>query len=113
MKYFRIEYGCGCGNDEEYMKFETLEAAENYAYESAIENYHSYEGLHGIRDMCNIGEEDFGVEDINEVYDNDRSLYNDIEIAYREEIESNISYYAEEISEREYLIAIGEIDEDE
>ena len=112
MKYFRINFGCGCGENEEILTFETLEAAENYAWEMAIEDYHSFEGLHGIRDINQIAEEDFGVEDIDEVYDNDRSLYNDIEIAYSEEIESNISYSAEELTEEEYLEEIGAFEEE-
>ena len=37
----------------------------------------------------------------------------EVEEIYREEIENSINYCAEEISEREYLIAIGELDEDE
>ena len=112
MKYFRINFGCGCGDNEDILTFETTEAAENYAYEMAVEDYHSFEGLHGIRDINQIAEEDFGVEDIDEVYDNDRSLYNDIEIAYSEEIESNISYSAEELTEEEYLEEIGAFEEE-
>lgn len=110
MKYFRIEFGCGCGDNEEYMKFETLEAAEDYAYESAISDYQSYEGLHGVRGMNEIAEEDFGVEDLDEVIDNDRSLYQDIELAYHEEVENSISYSAEELTEEEYLEEIGAIE---
>lgn len=107
MKYFKITYGCGCGEEEEILTFETPEAAENFAYEMAVENYHSFEGYHGILDMNDIAEEDFGVEDLNEVFENDRSLYNEIEIAYYEEIESQISYGAEELTEEEYLEEIG------
>lgn len=68
MKYFRINFGCGCGENEEILTFETLEAAENYAYESAIEDYHSYEGLHGVRDEADIAQEMFFDED-DEDYD--------------------------------------------
>lgn len=113
MKYFRINYGCGCGEEEEILTFETTEAAENFAYEMARENYYAYEGLHGVRDINDIALEDFDVEDLNEVLENNKTLYNEIEIAYSEEIENQLSYSAEEISEREYLIAIGELDEDE
>lgn len=113
MKYFKINYSCGCGDNEDILPFETTEAAENFAYEMAVENYHSYEGLHGILGINEIAEEDFGVEDLNEVYDNDRSLYNDIEIAYYEEIENTISYSAEELTEEEYLEEIGEVEEEE
>ena len=112
MKYFRINFGCGCGENEDILTFETLKAAENYAWEMARENYYSYEGLHGIRDINEIAEEDFGVEDLNEVYDNNKSLYNDIEIAYYEEIENQISYSAEELTEEEYLEEIGAFEEE-
>ena len=118
MKYFRIEFGCGCGDNEEYMKFETLEAAENYAYEAAIEDYHSYEGYHGVRSEANIAEEMFFDEDDMDYEDWDWDSLSDeqkaeVEEIYRDEIENSINYCAEEISEREYLIAIGELDEDE
>ena len=118
MKYFRIEFGCGCGDNEEYMVFETLEAAQNYACESAIEDYHSYVGLHGVRSEADIAEEMFFDEDDANYEDFDwESLSDeqkaDVEETYREEIENSINYWAEEISEREYLIAIGELDEDE
>lgn len=112
MKYFRINYGCGCGEEEEFLAFETTEAAENFAYEMARENYYAYESFHGVRDINEIALEDFGVEDLNEVYDNNKSLYNDIEIAYREEIESQISYSAEELTEEEYLEEIGAFEEE-
>lgn len=113
MKYFRINYGCGCGEEEEILPFETTEAAENFAYEMARENYYAYEGFHGVRDINDIALEDFGVEDLNEVLENNKTLYNDIEIAYSEEIENQLSYSVEELTEEEYLIAIGELDEDE
>lgn len=115
MSYFRIEFGCGCGDNEEYMEFETVDAADEYAYESAIENYHSYEGFHGVRSITDIAEEMFWDEE-DEEWDWD-SLSDEqkaeVEEIYYEEIENSINYCAEEISEREYLIAIGELDEDE
>ena len=45
--------------------------------------------------------------------DYDTGTYVDIEQTYIDERESQLNYWAEEITEREYLIGIGEIDEDE
>ena len=100
MAYFRINYGCGCGDNEEYLEFNSQHEADEYAYQSALEDYESYEGLHGIRSMSEIAEEDFGVE-LDEL-DYNTAEYIDIETSYTEERESQISYSAEEISEEEY-----------
>jgi hypothetical protein len=100
MKYFKIEYGCGCGMTEEYVELETQKEADDYAYEKAVEDYETYEGLHGIRTMHEIAEEDFDI-DLDDI-DYDSGDYMDIQMAYRDEIESSISYSAEEISEEEY-----------
>ena len=62
MAYFRITYGCGCGENEEYMEFNSQQEADNAAYQLAIEDYESFEGLHGIRSMREIAEEDFDAE---------------------------------------------------
>ena len=106
MAYFRIEYGCGCGDNTDYMIFNSQEEADNYAYQAAIDDYESYEGLHGIRSMSEIAEEDFEVS-LDDL-DYNTALYIDIETAYCEERESQISYSAEEISEEEYKEEIGE-----
>ena len=36
--------------------FESREAAEQAAYEAAVEEYEMYEGLHGILDWCEVAE---------------------------------------------------------
>ena len=100
MAYFRINYGCGCGDNEEYMEFDSEEEANEAAYQLAIENYESYEGLHGIRGMAEIAEEDFEVELDNLEYNT--AMYIDIETTYIEERESQIDYSAEEISKEEW-----------
>ena len=100
MAYFRITYGCGCGENEEYIEAKNLQAAVSIAYENAIEDYESYEGLHGIRSLQDIAEEDFDV-DIDEV-DYDSALYADIEAVYFDERESQLYYNAEEVSEEEW-----------
>ena len=106
MAYFRITYGCGCGENEEYMEFSSQEEADNAAYQLAIEDYESFEGLHGIRSMREIAEEDFDVE-LDEL-DFDTAMYIDIETTYIEERENQISYGAEEISREEWEENVNE-----
>ncbi len=96
--YFKINYSCGCGDNEEYIIANSLDEAETAAYHAAIDEYDSYEGLHGVRSMQDIAIEDFDTE-LDEA---DEMTYNDIEIAYTEEKEDTISYSAEEITEEEY-----------
>ena len=86
---FVINYGCGCGNNEEVIEAKDLEAAEKYAYECAVEDYESYEGLHGVMSLDDVCEE-YGIEDrdSDEAWD-----------AYREERESQLSYEAIELDE--------------
>ena len=62
------------------------EEAEKLARQRAVEEYESYEGLHGIRDVESIMEEDeVSEEEVMEVY--------------VEEVESWIDYRVEEIPE--------------
>lgn len=111
MKYFKIGYGCGCGDNEDYITAKDQKEADAIAYESAVEDYESYEGLHGIRGMAEIAEEDFELElDQLEYSTGD---YIAIEEAYIEERESQLNYWAEEINEKEYLIGIGELEDDD
>ena len=111
MKYFKIGYGCGCGDNEDYIIAESEADAVAIANEYAEHDYESYEGLHGIRGMAEIAEEDFGIE-LDEL-DYNTGDYIDIETTYIEERESQLDYWAEEISEKEYLIGIGELDEED
>ena len=111
MKYFKIGYGCGCGDNEDYIIAKDQKEADDTAYEAAIEDYESYEGLHGIRGMAEIAEEDFDIE-LDEL-DYNTGDYIAIEEAYLEERESQLDYWAEEITEKEYLIGIGELEDDE
>ena len=106
MAYFRIEYGCGCGENEEYMIFNSQQEANEYAYQAAIDDYESYEGLHGIRSMSEIAEEDFGVE-LDEL-DYSTAMYIDIETTYNDERESQINYGAEEVSREEWEECVNE-----
>ena len=100
MAFYKITYGCGCGENEEYMEFNSQQEADEAAYQLAIDDYESFEGLHGIRSMREIAEEDFEVE-LDEL-DFDTAMYIDIETAYLDERESQISYGAEEISREEW-----------
>ncbi len=109
MAYFKIGYGCGCGDNEDYIIAESEADAVAIANEYAENDYESYEGLHGIRGMAEIAEEDFDV-DLDGV---GTLLYIEIETAYLYERESQLDYWAEEITEREYLIGIGELEDDD
>lgn len=100
MAFYKITYGCGCGDNEEYMIFNSEEEANSYAYEKAVEDYESYEGLHGIRGMREIAEEDFDL-DLDEL-DYNTADWIDVETTYIEERENQLDYSAEEISEEEY-----------
>ena len=111
MAYYKIGYGCGCGDNEDYIIAESEADAVAIANEYAENDYESYEGLHGIRGITEIAEEDFDV-DLDEV-SFDSTLYRDIETAYIDERESQLDYWAEEITEREYLIGIGELEDDD
>lgn len=86
---FIINYGCGCGENEEIVEAKSLKYAEAYAYEKAIEDYKSFEGLHGIMDIDDVCEE-YGIEDRDS-----EEAWN----AYREERESQLNYEAIELDE--------------
>lgn len=109
MKYYKIGYGCGCGDNEDYITAHDQKEADEISYEYAIEEYEMFEGLHGIRDMHDIAEEDYGIS-LDEA---DEATYNDIEADYNDERESQLDYWAEEITEKEYLIGIGELEDDD
>ena len=109
MVYFKIGYGCGCGDNEDYITAKDQKEADTIAWEYAIEEYESFEGLHGIRGMAEIAEEDYDIS-LDEA---DDATYNDIEQDYIDERESQLDYWTEEITEREYLIGIGELEDDD
>jgi len=109
MKYFKIGYGCGCGGNEDYITAKDEKAAVEIAWEYARDDYESYEGYHGIRDMHDIAMEDYGIS-LDEA---DDATYDAIEQDYIDEREGQLDYWAEEITEREYLIGIGELEDDD
>lgn len=87
---FQIRYGMGGGfggaGDWEEIECLNLEEAQKEARERAVETYQSYEGLHGIRDLEMIMEQD----DLGEA---------DAEEVYWEEVNSWIDYDAREFVE--------------
>ena len=105
-KYYKIMYSCGCGENEEYISAATDNEAERYAYEMAVEDYHSYEGYHGVRTLEELAAEMFNVEDEEDLTE-DQLL--DAEDAYFDEIESTIYWNFEEVSFEEYLENDGRV----
>lgn len=74
--------------------FETITDAEEEAYIRAIEEYESYEGLHGIKEWRDIFEEYCEDHDLEPSTENE-DLYNDvINSLYQEEIDNWVEYYA-------------------
>lgn len=109
-RYFKIGYDCGCGDNEDYIIAASEKEANDIAYEAAIEEYESFEGLHGIRGMEDIAIDDYDLSEEDDIPD---ELYDQIYMDYLDERESQLNYWAEEITEKEYLIGIGELDEED
>ena len=87
MAYFKIHYSCGCGDNEEYIEEENLDAAYKAAYNLAVEDYESYAGLHGVLSEADIANEEFGIE----LEDADENTLEEINVRYCEEIENMYS----------------------
>ncbi len=91
MKY-KIYYGLGGSfggckrNPPEVLEFSSQEEADTYAYEMAVQEYQSYEGLHGLRGPQEIMDED-GVSE------------EDMDEAYAEEMDSWLDYFAEPLGD--------------
>lgn len=88
---FQIRYGLGggfggAGDWEDCEEAKTLEQADKIAYEYACQDYDSYDGLHGLRDIEQIMEEDRVDED-------------EAEQIWRDERESWLDYEAREVHE--------------
>lgn len=105
-KFFKITYGCGCGDNEDYITVKSEKEAYDITWEYARDDYESYEGLHGIRGMHEIAEEDYGIS-------LDDATYDAIKQDYTDERELQLNYWVEEITEKEYLIGIGELEDDD
>jgi hypothetical protein len=61
-KFYKITFSCGCGESEDFITAENYDNAMRYAYESAVEDYLSYEGYHGIPGLDDIADEMFNKE---------------------------------------------------
>jgi hypothetical protein len=89
---FAVKYGLSGGfggcerNEPEIIDAKSEKEANEYAYERAVEEYQSYEGLHGLRTVGEIMEQD----ELNE---------EEAEQAYIEEMEGWLDYYVEEVKE--------------
>lgn len=67
--------------------YESEDKAMDDAWSFAVEDYESYEGLHGIRDLTQVMEEE-GIEDEDEAMD-----------IYFDERNNTLDYYVEECTE--------------
>ena len=70
--------------------FESREAAEETAYQYAVEEYEMYEGSHGIRSWANIADEeclDYEEDEceINEMYDDEMESWMEYYVVLTEE----------------------------
>lgn len=89
---WKIYYASGIGGDRVDMKdgpdeieeFSTRDEAIKYAWEKACEEYDNYAGLHGIRDVDEIMDEE-GVDE-DEAWE-----------IYREERENSVDYDAKPV----------------
>jgi uncharacterized protein with von Willebrand factor type A (vWA) domain len=102
-KFYKITYGCGCGDNEDFITAENYDNAVHYAYESAIEDYNTYEGYHGIPNLNDIADEMFNRE-YEELSEDEKEA---VEEEYEQTVESWIDYSAEEISAEEYCEETG------
>ena len=102
-KFYKITFGCGCGENEDFITAENYDNAIRYAYESAVEDYMSYEGYHGIPGLNDIANEMFNKE-FDELSEDEQEA---VEEEYDQTIESWIDYSAEEISAEEYCEETG------
>lgn len=102
-KFYRITYGCGCGDNEDFITAENYDNALHYAYESAVEDYHTYEGYHGIYDIYDTANEMFNME-YDDLSEDEKAA---VQEEYEQNIESWIDYSAEEISAEEYCEETG------
>ena len=97
---FIIGYGLGGGFGGQ-RNFKVIEAndedeAFDYAYESASEEYESYSGMHGLRSVSQIMQEDEieDEEEALEVYDEEKENWLDYSAKpYTKEYEKEVSNY--------------------
>lgn len=81
-QYFIVGYGLGGGfggiQNYEVVKMNSEEEASNYAWEKACEEYEGYAGMHGLRTIEDIMDEDEVEEDeAEEIYNEERESWLD------------------------------------
>ena len=92
MLYY-VNYGVsGCGDNYQIVDAENFDAANMWAYSMAVDDYHSYEGYHGVMSEADVAEE-LGLD-----LENENDLFT-IEEAYCDLIENEIFYGVEEFDE--------------
>ena len=85
---FIIEYGCSVSTEHLAVEADSLEIAEEYAYQSAYSCRESFEGLHGVLDFAEFCEE--------EGYDEeDDSAWEE----FKDMVEYELNYHAHEFDE--------------
>lgn len=87
MAKFEIRYGLGGGfggcesNDWEEIEAENEERATDEAYTAACEEYDRYDGMHGLRSVSQImEEEDVNESDAEEIWTEERESWLDYEV---------------------------------
>lgn len=98
---FKIFAGLNGGfGDAEFQyekEFASLEDAEYAAYSAALDIYDSYEGMHGLRTIDEIIEEDLQGEEYADLLEEEIQAV--AEEIYSEERDSWLDYYAEEVDD--------------
>ena len=84
---FIIEYGCSVTTEHLAIEADSLEEAEQYAYQSAYDCRESFEGLHGVLDFAEFCEEEEYDEEDEHAWE-----------AYKEMVEWELNYHAHEFS---------------
>ena len=95
-----IGYGLGGGfggaRNFEVIQVDTQEQAEEWAFDSACEEYENYAGMYGLRDLSQIMEED-EIEDEDEaqqVFEEERESWLDYSAKpYSKEYEKKVMYH--------------------
>lgn len=88
--------GFGGQKNFEVIEANSLEDAEKWAWENACDEYESYAGMYGLRDINQIMEED-GIEDeneANEVFEEERESWLDYSAKpFSKEYEKKVMYH--------------------
>ena len=98
MERFHLYAGLGGGfggaRYNQTIEAEDIDEACKFAYDLAVEEYQSYEGLHGVMDWDDCYEDAAESGVINEDTMTEREINKYIDDMYQEEVESWIEYYA-------------------